>query len=699
MLMLTPIVLAIVSIASVRELLQNVFAYGSVLVADHMIAAAVAILALGVLCASVARLCARRPLGPVTSVDCVAPSPQWQWFAYGNAVSAVAFPVSLAVLVGQIAQHSPAATPWAVLSQHKWAAAAATASFSYLLLFLGVGLVVPPAPASPAHSTVRPVARTSSKPIAEDPDVIVIGAGTTGASLAASLGRRGYRVLCIEKTIVQPDRIVGELLQPGGLRVLERLGLGDCAKEGIDSVPVRGYSVFKTDGTELPLSYPAADPAGTRAYLGMDQFKAVDDTKDCDAQTPAADGSLPPPRIPDDGRPLGRSFHNTRFVDNLRAACIAEPNVHFQEGTAKQLVTEPCKAAGPGKQRITGVTWADKSGQSHTVMAPLTVVADGIWSNFRRRMTPSRASTVSYFVGYVLHHPAHASPLPRRYHGHVVLADPTPVLLYQISSTETRILVDTGNKLPSTTTGEMQKFMLEVTLPQLPEGLRDAFREAVTTQQPKSMPNRGLAATPDPLHVGGLLLGDSFNMRHPLTGGGMTVCLKDVEMFLRALEVYCPGGAADLADLPRITKAVKAFQKDRAAHASTVNVLAYALYRVFSRPAADDGSRQQFRDACFDYLACGGARTAGPIGLLSALTPFPWVLASHFFFVASHAMRDALLPLPTPGKLRRAYNILHVACIIIMPQLEQEGVTFLATWPLRFVTNLIFPWRGVAMEQ
>ena len=495
------------------------------------------------------------------------------------------------------------------------------------------------------------------------------------------------------------DRIVGELLQPGGLRVLERLGLGDCAKEGIDSVPVRGYSVFKTDGTELPLSYPAADPAGTRAYLGMDQFKAVDDTKDCDAQTPAADGSLPPPRIPDDGRPLGRSFHNTRFVDNLRAACIAEPNVHFQEGTAKQLVTEPCKAAGPGKQRITGVTWADKSGQSHTVMAPLTVVADGIWSNFRRRMTPSRASTVSYFVGYVLHHPAHASPLPRRYHGHVVLADPTPVLLYQISSTETRILVDTGNKLPSTTTGEMQKFMLEVTLPQLPEGLRDAFREAVTTQQPKSMPNRGLAATPDPLHVGGLLLGDSFNMRHPLTGGGMTVCLKDVEMFLRALEVYCPGGAADLADLPRITKAVKAFQKDRAAHASTVNVLAYALYRVFSRPAADDGSRQQFRDACFDYLACGGARTAGPIGLLSALTPFPWVLASHFFFVASHAMRDALLPLPTPGKLRRAYNILHVACIIIMPQLEQEGVTFLATWPLRFVTNLIFPWRGVAMEQ
>jgi squalene monooxygenase len=40
------------------------------------------------------------------------------------------------------------------------------------------------------------------------------------------------------------DRIVGELLQPGGVRALERLGLDDCAKEGIDSVGVDGYVVF-----------------------------------------------------------------------------------------------------------------------------------------------------------------------------------------------------------------------------------------------------------------------------------------------------------------------------------------------------------------------------------------------------------------------------------------------------------------------
>ena len=186
-------------------------------------------------------------------------------------------------------------------------------------------------------------------------------------------------------------------------------------------------------------------------------------------------------------------------------------------------------------------------------------------------------------------------------------------------------------------------------------------------------------------------------MRHPLTGGGMTVCLKDVEMFVHALARHVPDRRLD--DLHGLGAAIAAFQRDRAAHASTVNVLAHALYRVFSKPEQDDGTRQQFRDACYEYLAMGGTRTAGPIGLLSALTPYPWVLASHFFFVAAHAMRRALFPFPTPSRLRLAYNILHVACIIIMPQLEAEGVTVLATWPLRALTNVLFPWRGVVLEQ
>lgn len=41
------------------------------------------------------------------------------------------------------------------------------------------------------------------------------------------------------------------------------------------------------------------------------------------------------------------------------------------------------------------------------------------------------------------------------------------------------------------------------------------------------MPNRSMPASPQPT-PGALLMGDAFNMRHPLTGGGMTVALSDI---------------------------------------------------------------------------------------------------------------------------------------------------------------------------
>lgn len=41
------------------------------------------------------------------------------------------------------------------------------------------------------------------------------------------------------------------------------------------------------------------------------------------------------------------------------------------------------------------------------------------------------------------------------------------------------------------------------------------------------MPSRFMPASPHPT-PGSLLIGDAFNMRHPLTGGGMTVALADI---------------------------------------------------------------------------------------------------------------------------------------------------------------------------
>ena len=47
----------------------------------------------------------------------------------------------------------------------------------------------------------------------------------------------GRRVLVLERDLSQPNRIVGELLQPGGYNKLKALGLED-AVEGIDAQEV-----------------------------------------------------------------------------------------------------------------------------------------------------------------------------------------------------------------------------------------------------------------------------------------------------------------------------------------------------------------------------------------------------------------------------------------------------------------------------
>lgn len=62
---------------------------------------------------------------------------------------------------------------------------------------------------------------------------------------------------------------------------------------------------------------------------------------------------------------------------------------------------------------------------------------------------------------------------------------------------------------------------------QIPPELYDAFMAAVSEGNMKSMANRCMPAAPYPT-PGALLIGDSFNMRHPLTGGGMTVALSDI---------------------------------------------------------------------------------------------------------------------------------------------------------------------------
>lgn len=201
----------------------------------------------------------------------------------------------------------------------------------------------------------------------------------------------------------------------------------------------------------------------------------------------------------------------------------------------------------------------------------------------------------STFVGLILKDVT----LPFPNHGHVILGDPSPILVYPISSTEARVLVDIPptEKMPSAASGELRQYLMKRVLPQLPAELKEAFATALEGAKIRSMQNKDLAA--NPLHPpGALLLGDSFNMRHPLTGGGMTVALSDTKLLCDMLQPL-----PDFTDCIKTAQCTSEFYLQRKPLSSTINTLANALYEVFKQK--DTVAHEEMRQACFDYLALG----------------------------------------------------------------------------------------------
>lgn len=459
----------------------------------------------------------------------------------------------------------------------------------------------------------------SSTDYASDPevwDLVIVGAGVAGAALAYAQGKAGRRVLLLERDLTMPDRIIGELLQPGGYLMLKKLGLEECV-DGIDASKVYGYALYK-NGTYAQVAYP------TEGY--------------------SADVA-------------GRSFHHGRFVHNLRLATKKIPTITLREAVVRRLINGEGEEWTEGEV-VTGVQYKTPDGEIRVAKANLTIVCDGMYSTFRKQLSDPNIHHPSFFVALLLKN----VKLPYPNHGHVVLAKPSPILFYPISSTEVRCLVDVpGAKLPS----ELAAYLKAVVGPEVPPELRESFLEAIESGNIRSMQNKQL--TCKPLHQpGALLLGDAFNMRHPLTGGGMTVALSDCRLLCDMLQ-----------PLPSFTDAIATAQRTaefytrRKPLSATINTLANALYKVFCYTG--DKAHEEMRQACFDYLALGGVCSAGPISLLSGLNPRPSVLVAHFFMVALYGVGRLLLPRPSFKGLYLGILLLLGASRIIFPIIHAEG--------------------------
>lgn len=436
-------------------------------------------------------------------------------------------------------------------------------------------------------------------------DICIIGAGMAGATIAAYLAPHDIKIALIDRSFSEKSRIVGELIQPGAVETLSQIGLGHLLN-GFDGQDVFGYALLhEKDSIAIPYNKDK-----NTNYHGV-------------------------------------GLHNGRFLQKLRESALGNASVTKLEGAVTELIEDQNGV-------VTGVKYKDKATKvSREINAKLTITSDGFFSHFRKALSNNKKSVTSFFVGLVLTDCPLPFPFPN--FGHVFLSGSTPFLCYPISSTEVRLLIDfPGDKAPK------RPFIIEYLKnnvePYIPDEMKECFIQAVSEKNFKVMPNHYMAAKPV-LKPGAVLLGDALNMRHPLTGGGITAVFSDVKILGSHL-LDMP----DFNDSQLIEKKVQVYYRDRQRANTNVNILANALYGVMSNDS--------LKHSVFQYIKRGGQCAFEPISILAGLNRKPTTLIKHFVAVVlcgvTKLLKDNVTNIP------KASRMLWDAIKIIKPLAKNE---------------------------
>jgi len=408
----------------------------------------------------------------------------------------------------------------------------------------------------------------SNTGINKEVDVLIVGAGIAGATLAANLAKTGKNIVVIEKDLSERDVIIGELLQPGGMQKLDEMGFTSFI-DHIDAQPVFGYDIIFEE-QDYVISYPCKN-----------------------------------------AEPCGYGFRNGAFLQNIRKHILALDNVQVIEGTVTSLNEE--------KDKIVGVNFKRKrEADEESVVAHLTVVTDGPLSNFREKLSNPVKKVNGYFLGLLLKN----CELPYANHGHLVMGNHPPMVIYPVTSTAWRVLIDFKGEKPPRLGRDFKKFLLEAFEDAIPRSARKAFAAAVEEGKFKTFPNHRLPASPIKM-AGAVLLGDALNMRHPLTGGGMTAAFNDVLRLSNNLACI-----SDFSNERQIGKAIQKFYETRHLGTQTTNILADGLYGVVYNP--------DLRKAFFEYISRGDKYAEETCSILAGLNKDKKLLLNHFIGMARY---------------------------------------------------------------
>ncbi|VVB17402.1 unnamed protein product [Arabis nemorensis] len=123
---------------------------------------------------------------------------------------------------------------------------------------------------------------------------------------------------------------------------------------------------------------------------------------------------------------------------------------------------------------------------------------------------------------------------------------------------------------------------------------------------------------------GVIVLGDAFNMRHPVIASGMMVLLSDILILRHLLKPLC-----NLSDANKVSDILEYFYHIRKPMSATVNTLGSAFSQVLV--ASTDEAKEALRQGFFDYLCGSGLHKSQIMALLGGMNPRPLSLIRQLF--------------------------------------------------------------------
>jgi squalene monooxygenase len=376
------------------------------------------------------------------------------------------------------------------------------------------------------------------------------------------------------------------LLQPGGVTALKELGLESCLGE-LGSVPLSGYHVLRGE-QGICASFPEGHVA--------------------------------------------RAFDHGAFIMALRERARQAPNVDVIETTVTGLIENQ------DTSRVIGVRTSKAGGQPESYFADLVVLAEGSSSKFRTAVLgnmPYEPSQKGYLAGLIVKDLK--LPMPK-YATMAVLKGAGPVILFELPNNEYRMLIELRQPPPP----DLKDHITHDVVPQLPSSVRAPILNALETSRVRRVPHFYLPPIKQGASskAGAFLLGDSLNMRHPLTAGGMTVALNDVVILSDLL-----AHIENFGNWDEISAILREWHDLRKPLASTINTMSMSWAGLF---AADGEAFDIMQEGAFKFFGQGAKYSDEPMSLAAGITHSPSLLARNSLAILVYSIW-VLFTHPRPG--------------------------------------------------